>query len=144
MSSVALLPTTIRSRMNATVQQAVEEIRSAYQGHALDVLPDGEGGAFVKVQDLLLGEQYQPVRSWVAFRITFQYPFADIYPHYCVANLVRKDGRALGNGFSQNTWKNPAGDEAATMVSRRSNQLNAATDTAALKLAKIMDWIKNQ
>jgi len=130
--------------MNDTVQLAVEEIRNAYRGHVLEVLPDDEGGAFVKVHDLLLGEQYQPARSWVAFRITFQYPFADIYPHYCMANLARKDGRALGEGFSQNTWKSPAGDEAATMLSRRSNHLNAATDTAALKLAKILDWIKTR
>jgi hypothetical protein len=130
--------------MNDTVQQAVEEIRNAYRGHSLDVSPDDEGGAFVKVHDLPLGEQYQPGSSWVAFRITFQYPFADVYPHYCVANLTRKDGRALGSGFSQNIWKSPAGDEAATMISRRSNQLNAATDTAALKLAKILDWIKHQ
>jgi hypothetical protein len=130
--------------MNETVQQAVEEIRNAYRGHSLDVLPDDEGGAFVKVHNLPLGEQYQPASSWVAFRITFQYPFADVYPHYCMANLARKDGRALGEGFSQNTWKSPAGDEAATMVSRRSNQLNAATDTAALKLAKILDWIQSK
>lgn len=130
--------------MNDTVQHAVEEIRNAYSGHAPDVLPDDEGGAFVKVYDLLLGEQYQTARSWVAFRITFQYPFADIYPHYCMANLARKDGRPLGEGFSQNTWKSPAGDESATMISRRSNQLNAATDTAALKLAKILDWIRSK
>lgn len=130
--------------MNDTVQHAVEEIRNAYRGHALDVLPDDEGGAFVKVHDLLLGEQYQPARSWVAFRITFQCPFADVYPHYCVANLARNDGRALGEGFSQNTWKSPAGDEVATMLSRRSNQLNAVTDTAALKLAKVLDWIKSR
>lgn len=130
--------------MNDTVQQAVEEIRNAYHGHALDVLPDDEGGAFVKVHDLLLGEQYQPMRSWMAFRITFQYPFADIYPHYCVANLARKDGRLLGEGFSQNTWKSPAVEEAATMISRRSNHRDASIDTAALKLAKVLDWIKNK
>lgn len=130
--------------MNAAVQQAVEEIRSAYPGRTMDVLPDDEGGAFIKVHDLLVGKQYQPECSWVAFRITFQYPFADVYPHFCVANLARKDGRALGVGFSQSIWKSPAGDEAGTMISRRSNQLNAATDTAALKLAKVLDWMKNQ
>jgi hypothetical protein len=130
--------------MNAAVQQAVDEIRSAYPGHTVDALPDDEGGAFVKVHDLSVGKQYQPESSWVAFRITFQYPFADVYPHYCVSNLVRKDGGALGDGFSQNTWKNPAGDEPATMISRRSNRLNAVTDTAALKLAKLLDWMKSK
>jgi hypothetical protein len=130
--------------MNAAVQQAVDEIRNAYPGHKLDVSPEDDGGAFVKVHDLIIGKQYQPESSWVAFRITFQYPFADVYPHYCVANLTRKDGRALGEGFSQNVWKSPAGDEPATMMSRRSNRLDAATDTAALKLAKVLDWMKSR
>lgn len=130
--------------MNAAVQQAVDEIRSAYPGHKLDVLPDDEGGAFVKVHDLPIGKQYQPESSWVAFRIFFQCPFTDVYPHYCVANLGRKDGRALGEGFSQNIWKSPADDEPATMISRRSNRHNAATDTAALKLAKVLDWMKSK
>jgi hypothetical protein len=67
-----------------------------------------------------------------------------VYPHHCVTNLVRKNGGALGEGFSQSIWKSPAGDESSTMISRRSNRLNAATDTAALKLAKILDWIKSK
>lgn len=135
---------TTRKRMNEAVQQAVEEIRSAHPGHVLEMEADDNGGAFVKVHDLLIGTQYVPEWSWVAFRITFQYPFADVYPHYCVANLSRKDGRPLGGGFSQNIWKSPAGEQPATMMSRRSNQLNAATDTAALKLAKVLDWMKSQ
>ena len=110
----------------------------------MDVEADDDGGAFVKVHDLLIGTHYIPERSWVAFRITFQYPFADVYPHYCVANLGRKDGHALGGGFSQNNWKTSASDQSATMMSRRSNQLNAATDTAALKLAKVLDWMRSQ
>ena len=130
--------------MNAAVQQAVDEIRSAYPENKLDVLPDEEGGAFVKVHDLFVGKQYQPESSWVAFRITFQYPFADVYPHHCVANLARKNGGALGEGFSQSIWKSPAGNESSTMISRRSNRLNAATDTAALKLVKILDWMKSK
>lgn len=135
---------TIRERMKEAVQQALDEIRSAHPGHALDVETDDDGGAFVKVHDLVLGPQYIPERSWVAFRITFQYPFADVYPHYCAANLARKDGRAPGGGFSQNTWRTPSSEQPATMVSRRSNHLNATTDTAALKLAKILDWIRSQ
>lgn len=130
--------------MNAAVQQAVAEIRSAYSGHQVDVAPDGQDGAFVKVHDLPLGSQYAPERSWVAFRITFQYPFADVYPHYCLPNLVRKDKGALCSAFSQKTCPGPGDPEPATMVSRRSNQLNPTTDTAALKLAKVLDWMSSQ
>jgi hypothetical protein len=131
--------------MTAAVQQAIEEIRAAFPGHKTEVEPDTDGGAYVKVHDLALGDKYEPSVSWLAFRITFQYPFADIYPHFCIPTLRRKDGRALGGGFNlNNQWQTPKTSEPAIMLSRRSNRLNPETDTAALKLAKVLDWIRNQ
>ncbi len=131
--------------MTAAVQTALEEIRGAFRGHSLEIEPDDQGGAFVKTDALPIGEQYEPSVSWVAFRITFQYPHADVYPHYCVPALKRKDGKPLGQGFHHNQiWQTPSKREAATMLSRRSNRLNPATDTAALKLAKVLDWMRNQ
>jgi hypothetical protein len=67
-----------------------------YLLHLLDIEPDTEGGAFVKAHEFDLGSQFEPARSWSAFRITFQYPFADIYPHFFVSTLRRKDGNPLG------------------------------------------------
>lgn len=131
--------------MIAAVQQATEEIRAAFPSHKMDVEPDADGGAYVKVYDLVLGDKYEPSASWFAFRITFQYPFADIYPHFCIPTLKRKDGRSLGSGFNlNNQWQTPKAAEPAIMLSRRSNRLNPETDTAALKLAKVLDWIRNQ
>jgi len=131
--------------MTAAVQQAIAEIGTAFPGHKLNVEPDTDGGACVKVYDLILGDKYEPSVSWLAFRITFQYPFADIYPHFCTPALKRKDGRSLGGGFNlNNQWQTPKGTEPAIMLSRRSNRLNPETDTAALKLAKVLDWIRSQ
>ena len=131
--------------MSTAVEQAVEEVRSAFPAHTVDVESDGHDGACVKVHDLCIGEQYEPDISWVAFRITFQYPHADVYPHFCVPGLKRKDGKALGNEFNpNNTWQTPTKSEVATMISRRSNHLNPATDTAALKLAKVLDWVRSR
>ena len=131
--------------MKDDVQRAIDEIRSAFPGVTLDIEPDPEGGAFVKAHDFDLGAQYDPERSWSAFRITFQYPFADIYPHFFVPTLRRKDGKPLGEAFhANNQWKHPGGDEPATMVSRRSQRRDPATETAALKLAKVLDWIRSR
>jgi hypothetical protein len=59
--------------------------------------------------------------------------------------LKRKDGRSLGGGFNlNNQWQTLKATEPAIMLSRRSNRLNPETDTAALKLAKVLDWIRNQ
>ncbi len=131
--------------MTDSVQQAIAEIRAAFPGHKLDVEPDADGGAYVKVHDLGLGDEYEPSVSWLAFRITFQYPFADIYPHFCIPILKRKDSRPLGAGFNlNNQWQTPKASEPAIMLSRRSNRLDPETDTAALKLAKVLDWIRSR
>jgi hypothetical protein len=136
--------------MNASVQQAIAEIRSAFPSHPVEAESDEHEGVFVKVHNLHLGDQYEPSQSWVAFRITFQYPHADVYPHFCVVGLKRKDGKPLGIEFQSNKeWQTPtkltpARSEAATMISRRSNKLNPATDTAAFKLQKVLDWIRSK
>lgn len=136
--------------MNASVQQSIEEIRIAFPGHLVEAESDEQDGAFVKVHDLHVGDQYEPSQSWVAFRITFQYPYADVYPHFCVPGLKRKDGKPLGIEFQPNKeWQTPTKQmpnkgEPATMISRRSKKLNPATDTAALKLQKVLDWIRSK
>jgi hypothetical protein len=131
--------------MTDAVQQAIAEIRAAFPGHKMDVEPDTDGGAYVKVHDLRLGDEYEPPVSWLAFRITFQYPFADIYPHFCIPTLKRKNGRSFGAGFNlSNQWQTPKATESAILLSRRSNRLNPETDAAALKLAKVLDWIRTR
>lgn len=128
------------------VARAIDEIRAAYPEQTLSFEEDGEGGAFVEVDDLLLGEQYEPARSWVRFRITFQYPMADVYPHFVVDGLKRKGGRALGESFHLNNqgWQPPSGTKTATMISRRSNRRDPTTETAAIKLEKVLSWIRSR
>jgi hypothetical protein len=130
--------------MTPAIEQAIAEIRATFDGHPIDVDPDPEGGAFVKVHDLSLGDQYEPSVSWVAFRITFQYPHADVYPHFCVGGLKRKDGTELVAPFHKATWETPRGAEASISVSRRANHWNAAVDTAAIKLTRVLEWIRSQ
>lgn len=123
------------------VAEAIEEIRAAYPGHPVAVEPDGQGGAYAVVDQLEIGDQYAPSTTWVGFQIGFQYPQADVYPHFIDAGVRRLDSRALGDSFSgPTTWR----DRAAVQVSRRSNHLNPATDTAALKLGKVLAWIQSR
>ena len=131
--------------MKPDVETAIQEIRAAF-GREVEVQPDEEEGAFVKVFDLDIGSHYEPERSWVAFRITFQYPFADVYPHFLVPNLKRKDGLELTNPLhpKDQFWSPPSGKEAAVMLSRRSNRRDAAVDTAALKLQRVLEWLRSQ
>ena len=131
--------------MKPEVETAIREIRQAF-GCELEVEPDAEGGAFVKALNLDIGQQYEPECSWVAFRITFQYPMSDVYPHMLMPGLKRKDGKALGEAFHpQNQfWAPPSGKQPALMVSRRSNHRDASVDTAALKLQRVLEWIRSR
>lgn len=128
--------------MKAAVAQAIEEIRAAFQGHAVESDEDSDGGAFVRVHETSFGEQMQPKIGWVTFHIVYTYPAADIYPHFVPGDLRRLDGQQLGEGFHAKEMKLGRFQGPATMVSRRSKRWDPAIDTAAIKLAKVLDWIR--
>jgi hypothetical protein len=124
----------------AEVTQAIDEIRSAYPDVDVAVREDGQGGAFVVVDPVELGELYDQAETWIGFQITFQYPYSDVYPHFVRGDLARHDGATLGDGTSAATWEG----RPALQLSRRSNQLDPTTDTAVLKLLKVLDWLRGR
>ena len=121
------------------VAQSIKEIRCTFEGCDVEAEADGSGGAFVVVAGIRLGRPYAQAAVWIGFHITFQYPYADVYPHFTNAELARADGGGLGEGFGSGSFRG----RAAMQISRRSNRLNPQTDTAALKLLKVIRWMKN-
>jgi len=127
--------------MNPEVAEAIAEIQQAFAANRVQVIEEPQGGAHIIVYDLDIGASYQPTTTWVGFSIPFQYPHADIYPHFMDGSVRRADGQPFGPGLTGPTpWQN----RSALQVSRRSPQWNAATDTAALKLLKVLEWIRSQ
>lgn len=132
------------------VADAVQELRDAYPDSAVTALEDGTGGAFVTVDPVQLGPRYIPSASWLKFQVTFQYPAADVYPLFIRPDVVRADG-APGNGtpLGEGTMLNQYADGPGVtpiptiQLSRRSNRLNPATDTAALKVEKVLSWLRD-
>lgn len=120
------------------VADAIEKIRATVTPNPVTVREDGEGGAFVIVEGADPGPLYTQTDTWIGFRITFQYPYADVYPHYVRGDLSRRDQRALGDGTSPATFES----RPAIQLSRRSNHLNPATDTAVLKMLKVLEWLR--
>ena len=127
------------STIAPAVTQAIEEIRSTFEECEVEVEADGSGGAVVVVRGVQLGYLYEPANTWFGFRITYQYPYADVYPHFANAELARSDGRGLGGGFATASFRG----QPAIQISRRSNGLNPDRDTAALKLLKVIKWMKD-
>ena len=126
------------SALVPAVAEAIEEIRCTFDQCAVEVAPDGSGGTEVVVRGIPLGCPYVQPEVWLGFRITFQYPYADVYPHFTNPELARADGGGLGSGFGTATFQG----QPAIQISRRSNRLNPGTDTAALKLLKVLRWMK--
>jgi hypothetical protein len=127
--------------MKPEVEHAIAEIREAYPETTVTARADGEGGAYVIVEEVDPGPVYQDGVTWIGFRITFQYPYSDIYPHFVRGDLARADGRGLGEGISQN--QNFEG-RPAVQISRRSNHLDPRTQTALLKLEKVLAWVASR
>ena len=128
------------SDVTEVVAQAIDEIRRTFEECGVEVYPDGSGGAVVVVRDIPLGCPYVQAKVWIGFHITYQYPYADVYPHFTNGELARSRGGGLGSGFGGAMFR----DGPAIQISRRSNRLNPKTDTAALKLLKVVKWMKEQ
>ena len=126
------------SSIGPGVATAIEEIRCTFDSCVVEAEPDGSGGAIVVVRGIPMGFPYAQVQVWIGFQITFQYPYADVYPHFTNTDLARSDGGGLGGGFGTAAFRG----QPAIQVSRRSNRLNPETDTAALKLLKVIRWMK--
>lgn len=60
--------------MTPEVAEAIEEIKRLFRNNQLEVEEEPQGGAYVVVKDLPLGEKYEPPTAWCGFLITFQYP----------------------------------------------------------------------
>ena len=128
--------------MTPEVSTAIEEIRDAYQGSTVEVHEDGAGGAWVIVEPIDPGPTFVQRETWVGFQITFQYPAADCYPHFVRPDLARVDGQPLGDATSAGTFG--FDQRPGIQLSRRSNRLNPATDTAEIKLTKVIEWLRSK
>ena len=126
--------------MKQEVEQAIQELRRCFSDAEVDCQSTPDGGAVVTVAPVSLGPEYIPQETWIKFAISFQYPCADIYPLYVRPDLARADGQPHGKGISEASFQG----ERALQLSRRSNRLNPEIDTAALKVIKVIQWLKER
>ncbi len=123
--------------MTPEVEKAVEELRTRFPDTEVDAVGTGDGGATVTIARVGPGPAYVQRETWMGFTISYLYPSADIYPLFASPDLTRVDGEPHGEGISLRSFQGAP----ALQLSRRSNRLNPATDTAALKVAKVLQWL---
>lgn len=126
--------------MNSEVARAVEELRVCFPDAEVVASETGDGGAIVTIDPIDPGPAFVQRATWLKFAVSFQYPRADVYPLFVRPDLTRVDGNGQGEGFSMESFHG----EPALQLSRVSRRLNPATDTAALKVTKVLEWLRRQ
>ena len=124
--------------MKPHVAQAVEELDRAFPSSSVVSREDGQGGAYVIVEDVDIGPKYKPSSTWLGGHITALYPYADIYPLFIGADVSRVNGAAfkppvtIGAQFEQRS---------ALQVSRRNNHTQNFPQTAVAKYLKVLQFL---
>lgn len=126
--------------MNQDVSQAIAELRRAFPDTEIEVIDDGEGGARFVLTAVKIGERYEPRSAWIGAHIPALYPYADIYPVFMDAAVVRVDGVPFQAPITHGV---AFADRAAIQISRRNNHAQQYPQTAVGKLIKILDFLEN-
>ena len=126
--------------MNPEVDAAVAELRTKFPGVEVTSQEDGDGGAIVTMFPIDPGPSHIQGETWLKFAINCQYPYSDVYPLFARADLTRVDGSNHGPGITVGSFQG----EPALQLSRRSNRRDPALDTAARKVARVIEWLQAQ
>jgi hypothetical protein len=132
--------------MKEAVEAALANIATAYGAERIRSVPDGQGGAWIEIADVDVGDSYTQETTFVICLLPFNLPAADVYPLFVRHDLTRCDGNGLGEGFSATSvnWPGDAEPRPATQVSRRTRGSEFAMQTPLQKIEKVLDWIRTR
>ena len=128
------------STMNPEVKEAVAQLRASFPGVTVTSQQDSDGGAIVTMYPIDPGPSFGQSETWLKFAISYQYPYSDLYPLFVRVDLTRADGGNHGPGITVGSFCG----EPALQLSRRSNRRDPALDTAARKVARVIEWLQKQ
>lgn len=128
-------------RLTPSVAATIRELEEAFPDSTISWREDSQGGAFVAMEDVPLDSTiFVQTATWVGFRIGFQYPAAEVYPHHIRSDLARKDGKVIaGEGLHPN---NSFEGRRSLMLSRVSKRRDVRDDTAVKKLRRVLTWLE--
>lgn len=129
--------------INGEVLNAVAELRDTFPDTDVEVTPDGDGGAWITIAKVDLGPTWTPSTTWLGFHILNNYPYGDVYPHFIDAAPRLGPSGALPR-VAVTTTQYQVDQRPCLQVSRRSNHWDPNHDTAAIKAAKVIDWLRQQ
>lgn len=133
----------------ADVKEAVKvglsDIVKAY-GDNVRVVRDGQGGAWIEIAEVQLGNPYAQDSTFVLCLLPFNLPGADVYPLFLRNDLTRRDGNGLGEGFGTTSvnWPGDAQPRPVVQVSRRTRGNVFVLQTPRQKIEKVLDWVRTR
>ena len=125
--------------MKQNVATAIEELKRAFPSSDICSQEDGEGGAYVIVEDVVIGCRYRPSSTWLGGHITALYPYADIYPLFIADNVQRVDGVAFEPPVTPGAQFL---ERPALQISRSNNHTQHYPQTAVAKFIKVLHFLE--
>jgi hypothetical protein len=141
---------TITPKMKSEVETALTELGVGLPDSTIRTKEDSDGGAYVIVENINIGDGFEPATSWLGFHIVWSYPDADIYPYFIDAEICYTGSGNAPNQFPAGNLPEaitrgatmPGFDLPAIQISRRSNRRNADTDSALTKLLRVSEFLR--
>lgn len=132
--------------LKGAVREAVLGLRAQYGEEGVREIPDGQGGAWIEIEDLALGEPYVQDTTFLVCLLPFNLPNADVYPMFVRPDLARLDGQPLGECFQVTQVQLPGASQPrpAVQVSRRTRAGLFVQQTPTQKVEKVLAWIRNR
>ena len=131
----------MNTALTPSVAKAVEQLRANFPKCPITVTPDGNGGAWFVLEGVPLGKPYANDTIWIGADLSPQLPYADVYPVFVSPDLKRIDGRLLGDATAQNVQFHGRN---SVQISRRSNHRDAQRENPAVKILKVLAWLKSR
>ena len=125
--------------MAENVVLAIQELKDDFPNSTIVARSDNNGGADVILDGIELGTPYTTKETWFGFNIPYNYPYADVYPHFTDPNIKRgdKDIKDIsGISYGYEFWERPA-----MQLSRRSTKKPESFINASAKLLGVKEWL---
>ena len=129
--------------LKPAVEEAIRDLRKAFLKATVSPTEDGQGGADIVIEPVLLDSKvFVQGETWVGFNLSFQLPYADVYPIHVRSDLARRDGRELREASEGLHPNKSFQGQPSLMLSRRSNNRDPEQDKPHLKVLKVLEWLR--
>ena len=126
--------------MKQEVAGAIEELKCKFPEAVVTVTEDSDGGVYVILEGMDIGERYTPRTTWLGAHIPALYPYADLYPVFMGSEVARADGRPFVAPVTPGAH---FAGRPAIQISRRNNLAQQHPQPAYAKILKVLDYLEN-